>query len=160
MLYEFISFLKKYNIYDEEVFNSFFRDAFMFDYEDNCDFSECVYDVDERNVLIRIKACIPKMIDYRTILINIHEYVHYYTLYRKLGKELKVEIDCEVLPMLYERIFVMEKDNGDLYNYWNSLRNSVLKNDNKYYVYALDVQDDLLDVYYKGNKIKEKKYNN
>ena len=157
MMEELVAFLKKYDIYDEEVFNSFINDSFKFESESDYKYSECLYVVDENDILVKIRALIPKIVDYKTILINIHEYVHYYTFYKKLGEKIEIGIDCEVLPMLYERLFVIEKDDVDLYNHWNKIKDGVLENNNSPYVYALKIQDSLLDLFYKSGKVKRLK---
>ena len=93
------------------------------------------------------------------MLVNIHEYVHYYLFFKKIGKKVIIGRNCEVLPMLYEKIFIIEKNSDDLYEYEKLLNNSIDKNDLNY-VYALKIRDYLLNMFDRCGKIKRLEKNN
>lgn len=157
MYNEFISFLKKYNIYDEEIINSFFNNAFIYEFEtETIGFNMCVYAIDNDNHLVDIKACIPYISNYKTMLINIHEYVHYYMMYKKLGQKVIIGRNCELLPMLYEKIFIIEKNNEDLNKYDDYLNQIIKKEKNPDYLYALEYREKLINVLFKKKLLKNK----
>ena len=47
---------------------------------------------------------------FQTLLINIHEYVHALIIYNSLGKKEDIGLEKEVLPMMYEEMYVVESD--------------------------------------------------
>ena len=61
--------------------------------------------------------------------------------------------------MLYEKIFIIEKNSDDLYEYEKLLNNSIDKNDLNY-VYALKIRDYLLNMFDRCGKIKRLEKNN
>ncbi|MBR3161102.1 MAG: hypothetical protein IKF19_00020 [Bacilli bacterium] len=153
---EFISFLKSHNLYDRIALDNYFNDAFVVK---DIHYSGCLYIVDSNDTLLKIRACVPKIVDYETMLVNIHEYVHYYLFFKKIGKKVIIGRNCEVLPMLYEKIFIIEKNSDDLYEYEKLLNNSIDKNDLNY-VYALKIRDYLLNMFDRCGKIKRLEKNN
>ena len=156
MYEEFISFLKRHDIYDEDIYNSYISDAFIFPYrDDNVDLINCFYAIDKNDVLVDIKVSVPYIDDEKTILINIHEYVHYYIMYKKLGKKVIIGQNCEVLPLLYEKLYILENDNIFLRKYEEYLLDIIIKNDDKKYLYGLEIRDKILN-----SKIKTKKITN
>ncbi len=52
-----------------------------------------IYDND--NILVDIRVLVPRIVDEKTLLVNIHELAHAYTLYSNLGK--KYELNEEVI---------------------------------------------------------------
>ena len=153
---EFISFLKEHHVYDEEIVNSFYNNAFRYNVEEVVfGFNMCMYVMDDNDVLIDLKACIPCISNYKTMLINIHEYIHYYMMYKKLGKKVVIGRNRELLPLLYEKIYILEKDDKALNKYGERLDNIIIKENNSDYVYALEYRDKLIDLFYKCGKIKK-----
>ncbi len=152
---EFISFLKNYNLYNKEIVDSFFGDSFRYNYENDRDiiFSECIYIINNEDILVKIRACIPYINDYKTMLINIHEYVHYYMLYKKIGKKVIIGRNCELLPVAYEKLFIMEKNIQELYDYDDFLTKNILCNNDPNYLYALENRDRIV------NYLKKRKSN-
>ena len=151
MYEKFISFLKRHNIFDEDIYNSYINDAFIFPYSDNnIDLINCFYAIDNNNILLDIRPSIPYIDDEKTLLINIHEYVHYYIMYKKLGKEVIIGQNCEVLPLLYEKIYILENDNVFLKKYENYLLDIIIKSNDKKYLYGLEIRDKII----KKKKIK------
>lgn len=153
---KFIDFFKRHNLYDEKIFNYLRENSVMFDYrdEDSRPFIGCYYTYSKDDKLKKISLCVPFIDDDITILINIHEYIHGILMYNKIGYKYKAGIDCEVLPMLYERIFVEETQNEKLKEYLKYLNKNILESSNPEYQLALNVQDELLEEYNKNKKIK------
>lgn len=157
MYNEFISFLKSYNLYNKEIVKNFFKTAFMYDYINDEDiiFNMCIYVINNDNVLIDLKPCVPYINNYKTMLINIHEYVHYYIMYKKLGKKIVIGRNCELLPMLYEKIFIMEKNDKELNDYDEELTNIIKREKNPDYIYALENREKLLNLFCKKKILKK-----
>ena len=153
---EFISFLKKHNLYDREIINSFLNKSFI---DEDIRYSGCLYIIDNKNILLQVRACVPTIVDYRTMLVNIHEYVHYYIVSKKIGQKVIIGRNCEVLPMLYEKIFIIEKNEEDLNEYDNFLNDSINKEDFSY-VYALEIREKLIKLFDRCGKIKRMKKKN
>lgn len=154
---KFIDFFKRHNLYDEKIFNYLQENSVMFDYrdEDSRPFIGCYYSYSKDNKLQKITLCVPFIDDDITTLINIHEYIHGILMYNKIGYKFKTNIDCEILPMLYERIFIEETQNEELNEYLEYLNQKVLENPKPEYQLALSIQDELLEEYNKNNNIKK-----
>lgn len=54
------------------------------------------------------------MQDYKTMLINIHEITHGIYAYKKLNKKYNPNVGIETLPMLYEKIYILENNSEEL----------------------------------------------
>lgn len=154
---EFISFLKRYDLYNKKIIDNFFNSAFRYSYKttDDMNFSECIYIIDDNNVLVKIRACIPYINDYKTLLINIHEYVHYYMMYKKLGKEVIIGRNCELLPMVYEKLFILEKNSKELNDYDKLLMKQTEEDNDPDYIYALENRDKVVHFLYSKKRGKK-----
>lgn len=162
-----IAFFKKHNLYDKAMFDYLSSHTEMIDYKDEkqrC-FIGCFYKFN-KNILTDIRLNIPYVYDEITMLISIHEIIHAIILYKKLNKKAKISDDCEVLPILYEKIYVEENSSETLKKYQQKLDNLIDKNDQKYFI-ALAVREELYQNYnYDINKMKKiskrlvKKYKN
>ena len=146
---EFVLFLKKYNIYDEEIYRYYLENANRFDYYNDDflrNFIGCSLIIDNKhNGLKQIIPTVPYPVDDVTTLINIHEYVHLFSIYNKLGKKYKKDISEEVLPIFYEKLFVLENGNSNLNNYEKQLDEIALKENDERYLLALKISQYLLD---------------
>lgn len=151
MYQKFISFFKSHQLYDEEMFRYFQNNSLLFDYrmEEYIDFIGCFYAFDKK-ILKSIKLVVPYIMDDKTILINIHEYIHAILFYQRLGKGCEVGLDREILPMLYEKIYLLENPSQELEKYEQYLNHFIYKNDDIEYIIALELQEELLDLYFKG----------
>lgn len=156
MYNKFIDFLDKHDLYDKDIIKYFWKNSLIFDYsnEEDRDFIGCYYSFDKSGRLIKIRACVPYIYDDKTILINIHEYIHFYLLYKKIGKECIIGIDSEVLPILYEKIYILENSNEELLKYEEYLNKYITNNSDKKYILALKLQDKLIEFYNKGLTIE------
>jgi len=108
-MYEiYIEFLKKYNLYDKEVFD-FIKDKTVYvDYmnTDSEDFIGVYPIVDEDNIVRDLRMCVPTIVDDISISMNIHEYVHLIKMYSNLNKEYVEDKYKELLPVMYELLFL------------------------------------------------------
>ena len=144
-----IDFFKRHNLYDKEVFDYLSKNSTMIDYkdEDQRAMIGCFYILNRREILERLQINIPYVYDDITALINVHELVHGIENYKKLGKRFKKEMTVEVLPILYERLFILENPSEKLNKYGEYLDNIIEKSSEKEYVVALRVRDELIKNY-------------
>ncbi len=145
---KFIEFLKKHGIYDKEIVDYFMANSTKFDYriEEDRTFIG-VYYVIKNNILDKIKVVVPYLNDDKTVLINIHEYVHLYKYYNKLGKLCHIGKDKEVLPIFYEKLFVKENPTKELIDYHNNLNESINNSKDEEYLLALRLSTELMNSY-------------
>ena len=94
----------------------------------------------------KIHLVIPYIVDEKTKLVAIHELVHGIELYRRLNKKYDNQNNDEVLPMLYEKIYVEEQNNQELRQYQYSLDNQIKETDTKYHQ-ALKIRDIIYNKY-------------
>lgn len=158
---KFIDFFKKHNLYDETIFKYIRENAILFDYleEEKRPFIGCYYNYDKNKCLSKITVVVPIINDERTLLINIHEYTHAIIIYNKLGKKYKIEKDIEMLPMLYERIYLEENKKKALEKYVQGLNQRITEDSEIEYQIALKYQRELLEYYYQTydfNKLQKK----
>ena len=126
MYQKFIDFLKKYGLYDEKIFHYIMDNAVYFDYlDDELRNSIGVYCIYQQNKLFKIVLYVPYITDDKTVLINVHEYVHAFLLYPKLGTKYKMGIDCEVLPFYFENLYILENPNIGLEEFKQRLNQSI-----------------------------------
>ena len=149
---KFVEFLKSHNLYDEEIYKYWYDNSMRFDYrvEEGRDFINTYYKF-ENGYLVMIYSFLPFIDNDVTILINIHEYIHTYVMYDKLGKKCRIGKDCEILPMLFEKLFVKENSNDELLNYYNYLNKCIYESNDDKYILALNISDKLLNDYNNQN---------
>ena len=128
----------------------------MFDYrdDDNRNFFGCFWLVNN-GYLNKISLVVPFFDNDITVLINIHEYIHGIMLYEKLGKKYKPGIDIEILPMLYEKLYVLENSNNELIQFEDSLNQKINDSNELKYKLGLMCSDKLLQMYYAGKNFKQ-----
>lgn len=143
---KFIRFLKEHNLYDAEALEYLRNNGVFFDFleEENRDFIGCRYILDKNEKLQKIQICAPFIRDEKTILINIHEFTHGLMLYKYLGKKIKTGNDIEILPMLYERVYLIENYSVQVKEYIDSLNSQITEKSKIAYRIALEVQDEML----------------
>jgi len=153
-----IKFFKKHNLYNEEVFNYLSENALMIDYTspEETLLIGTFYEVDKQERTIqKIHMIIPYVTDDITMLMNIHEIVHGIELYQYLNKQYTEEIDKEALPLLYERIYILESEKQSLYDYGYYLDSLITPEDKSYY-FGLSIREKLLKHYnYNYSKMKK-----
>lgn len=156
---ELIDFFKRHNLYEKDMFDYFSLHATMIDYkdEDQRPFVGCFYILDKNKKLRNILLLVPYVYDDITMLVSIHEFIHAIMLYKKLNKRIKIGIDKEVLPMLYEKIYINEKNSLQIINYEESLNKRISMSSDKEYVLGLKLRDELMNYYdYDIEKLNKK----
>ena len=155
---KFIDFLKKYNIYDEETINYWKENRILFDYRDEEKrwLIGCYYEY-KNDRLEKISLAVPFIDNDITNLINIHEYIHLLLLYNNLGKKYYPGDEKEVLPFLYELLYIKENKTEELINYHKFLNKTIIKENKKEYIIALHLSDAILKSYNKDNIFKLEK---
>ena len=144
-----INFFKEHNLYDEKKFNYLKNNSIMVDYEnpEERSFIGCFYILDQRNILRKIKLNLPYVMNEETTLINIHELTHGIENYYKIGKKFKKDITIETLPLLYEKLYILENPSEELIAYGKYLDNLIEETSEKEYKFALKVREELLNNY-------------
>ena len=145
---KFLEFLKSHNLYDDELYKYWYDNAMRFDYrdEDGRVFINTYYGFRD-GYLSKIWSFLPIIDSDITVLINIHEYVHSFLLYNKLGKRCKFGQDCEVLPILFERLYIEENKTPELLKYYDYLNKMIIDSQDSKYTLALDLSNELIDYY-------------
>ncbi len=146
----FINFFKRHNLYDEEIFDYLRENSFMFDYRDDDyrPFTGCNYII-KNGYLDKINLVVPFFDNDITSLINVHEYVHGIISYNYLGKKYSIGNDAEVLPMMFEKLYILESNNPELMDYGKSLDSMISKDDFSHYL-GLLYRDIMIELYNKG----------
>ena len=107
---KYITFLKKHNIYNENIINHMNLYCTYFDYidEEKRDFIGCFYTEDKYNRINKIHAFIPHIDSDITLLINLHEYIHLVILHDHLGKNIK-EIMMKKYYQCFMNYYIIQK---------------------------------------------------
>ena len=106
------------------MFYYFKKISTIIDYkdEDQRCFIGCFYVFDKKNILRKIYLNLPYIYDEITMLINIHEIIHGIELYNKPNKKTKITEESEIMPILYEKIYIEEKNSQKLRNYQKNIK--------------------------------------
>ena len=112
---KYINFLKKYNLYREDIFE-FIKDKTVFvDYKDPNSLGFIgVYPNLVNGIIKDIKMVVPKIEDDTSISMNIHEYIHLLKIFDYLNKEYVFSDYEELLPVMYELVYAKENNNKEL----------------------------------------------
>ena len=83
------------------------------------------------------------------MLISIHEIIHGILAYERLNKTFKIDDTSEILPILYEKIYMNEQQSKKLEAYQNKLNYGLDPQNKKHkkYLIALAVREELLKKY-------------
>lgn len=143
---KFIDFLQKYNLLDKESF------VFISNHTTNIDYNNleerntigCYYNINEEGILKDFKVYVPEIIDERTTIINIHEYIHALILYKHLNKKCEIGLEKEVLPLMYEKIYVIENEELSLREHEKALRETINEMNNDEYIIGSKVAEQLI----------------
>lgn len=111
---KFIEFLKKSELYNEDVLDYIEYRTTYVDYKEKgaMDFVGC-YPILEDGMVKDIRLCVPNMVDDVSVSINIHEYVHLLRIYKSLGKKFVESEYEELLPIMYEFAFLEDVGNTE-----------------------------------------------
>lgn len=153
---KFIDFFERHELYNKETFDYLRTHSILFDYRDtdHRPFIGCFYTT-KNGKLEKINLVVPYIDSDITTLINIHEYTHAITVFPYMHKSFTEDNACEILPLLYERIYLEEnKDNEKLREHITAI-NKIIKESNNSeitkYKIALNMQNELLDYYNSGH---------
>lgn len=153
-----IDFFKRHNLYDKETFDYLSQTALMIDYKDEEQrpLIGC-YHTEKDGKVKNVYLIIPYIYNEITMLINIHEFIHAIMLYKRIGKKANINLDKEILPMLYEKIYINETNSTNLKNYEEELNQRIDKEKDLPYALGLKFSDELLKEYnYNFSKINKK----
>lgn len=151
-----IDFFKKHRLYDEEMFKYFEEHSTMIDgdYDDERMITGCAYLVDKntgilKGLHINLPYIKPNAVDEEMMLDSIHELAHAIFTYPKIGKKFKRDITIETLPLLYEKLYIMENPSPKSIAYGHRLDDTIT---DKYpeYDFALKARDELYSKYHKN----------
>lgn len=158
MINTFFKFINEHNIYDKNVYDYYIKHSDSFDYYNEdfyIPFIRCnYYYINSSGILKEIRPFVPNVVDDKTTLINIHEYVHTLLAYDYLNKKFKLNDDCEILPKFYEKLYVLESNNNSLIEYEEFLDKAALESNDKKYIMAVNMFNELLNTY-DYNKIND-----
>ena len=151
---KFIDFCKRYGLYDKDAFDYLRRNSSMFDFRDD-DYRSSIGArlIYNNGKVDMVNLVVPYFDDDITVLINIHEYTHGLMYYKKLGTEYDSDKDInrEILPMLYEKLYMLENmDNTSLVEYENYLNGIAINSDDEVYKLGLACRDHIIDRYNNG----------
>ena len=135
---KYINFLKKYDLYREDIFEYMKDKTKYIDYR--LDESKRFYGVFtniENGIIKDIRVMVPYLVDDTSISIRIHEYIHVLKLYDYLNKEYVFTDYEDLLPVFYELVYAKENNN---YDYINE-RIDELKDNFNYLKVVLDLFD-------------------
>lgn len=151
---KYIQFLKEHNLYNIELLNYIKANSTYFDYreEENRDYIGCFFKLNKKKKLEKISLVLPFIIDEQTVIINIHEYIHAFMYYKYLGKKVVFDNTIEILPMLYEKIYLIENYTPSNDKYIANLDSKITPNSDIKYQVALALQTKLIK-YYDGAKL-------
>ncbi|MBQ8193152.1 MAG: hypothetical protein IJZ46_03675 [Bacilli bacterium] len=151
--YKFIDFFKRHNLYNERVFRYIRENSTLFDYreEEYRSYISTVPVIGKDKRLKAVKLIVPHIGDDKTILINIHEYIHALLFYNKLGKYFEIGPEIEILPLFYERLYILENPTEELIKYKEFLDNIIIEENREEYIIALNSQEELHKYFTEGN---------
>ena len=161
---KFINFLKKTEIYNEKLLdylndkieikdlseapkdlslgalrigNNVSKLEELDDYVHSIYFLGTFIEVDDDNILRNIYVRVPKMTNDISVGMNIYEYVKALMLYRNLGKEYQEDKYEDLMPTLYELVYLKENDQEDYLN----LYLEAIKEEDNYLTMLLNIFD-------------------
>ena len=136
-----IEFFKNHNMYDKEMFDYLEQHTVMVDYNDSFQRMFIGFTVRIKNgKLIDFTICVPYVEDNVTMLNNIHEITHGIYAYNKIGKKYNSNVS-EVLPFLFEKLFVLETNDEELNKYSEYLDSLVDEDSEERYKIAMKCRD-------------------
>ncbi len=144
-----IDFFKKHKLYNKEMFKYFEEHSTMIDpnYEDERMLTGCAYSIDRYTGILKdIHITLPYIIDESTLLDSVHELTHAIFSYYKIGKRFEKDITIETLPLLYERLYIMDNPSQKLEAYGKHLDSLIDETDPEYY-FAINARETLLKSY-------------
>lgn len=145
---KFIDFITRHNLYENKSFIAISNKTTNIDYhnEEARDFIGCFYKV-ENEIITDFKVCVPKIIDEKTLLINIHEYVHALIIYNSLGKKEDIGLEKETLPMMYEEMYAVESEEISIKKYLKEQQEMINEMNSDEYTIGSKIKDEIIYLY-------------
>lgn len=151
-----IDFFKRHKLYDEEMFNYLEEHSTMID-SDNPEeriITGCAYLIDKNTGILKglhlnLPYINPRVEDEEMMLDSIHELAHAIFTYPKIGKKFKRDITIETLPLLYEKLYIMETMSPKSIAYGRRLDEMVTE-EYPEYAFALKAREELYSKYHKN----------
>ena len=145
---KFIDFITRHNLYESKSFIEISNKTKNINYnnEESRDFIGCFYKV-ENEIITDFNVCVPQIIDEQTLLINIHEYVHALIIYNSLGKKEDIGLEKEVLPMMYEEMYVVESDEISTKKYLIQQKEMINEMNSEEYIIGSQIKDKIIYMY-------------
>ena len=162
---KFIDFLKNNNLYTDESFIYISRQTTNIDYENKEERQNigCHKEIKDSK-LKKFKVCVPEIKDEETLLININNYVKSLYLYEMLGKTYQPGLEEEIIGLLYEKIYILTKEDQSMKDYNKQVQEEISEIGTKEVKIAHEIADSLIKENYKNmielsqkvtNKIKK-----
>lgn len=157
---KFLSFLRNHNLHDIDNFKYIWSQAAFIDATDddyNFLLGGCVNIIDKNGKLQGIVPCLPNLVNDKMVAVSVYGYVQALTQLTRLNKKYKSNIYYSyILPMFYEKLFILENSSDELLTYEENMRKKLLKDNSFDYKLVLETVDDLIEKYNKG-KLDDKK---
>lgn len=151
-----IDFFKKHQLYNEEMFKYFEEHSTMIngDYDEERMVTGVAYLIDKntgilKGIHVNLPYIKPNAIDEELMLDSIHELTHAIFTYPKIGKKFKRNITIETLPLLYEKLYIMENPTPKAIAYGHRLDDTI-DDEEQEYAFALKARDELYPEYQKN----------
>lgn len=157
---KFEDFLKKHNLYDEEIINYKKENSKLFAYRDeNCEPSFGCHYIFPNGQLDKIYL-IDLFIDNDiAILTNIYHYIHLVEAYKMIGENFDindVNDKIKILPTFYANLFITENLTDELIRFRKDFENKTINGDcHTKYKLALECRDKLMVMHEDGVDINE-----
>ena len=148
---KFTQFLKEHNLYDENAMKYLYQNGIFFDYieEEKRDFMDCYFTTNKRKILKGIILYAPCIESEKTLIINIYLFSKALLYYKYLGKKISSNKEIEILPMMYEKLYIEENKSQFGKEYIEYLDSQITEKSALKYRIALDAQQEMLDFYSK-----------
>ncbi len=159
---KFIDFFKKYNLYNEEVFNYIKQQTIIFSIynEELMNVRGICYNYNKLEQLTSFTLYVPYINNEKTAFMNIRPYVQAICAYPKLGKKYKTAADIEIIAFYFERLYLQDNPNQELEEYLNKIYTRIRDEETETnYKIALNAQP-MLEEYAKVTNPNFKKIQN
>lgn len=148
---KFINFFDSHNLYNKKIFDEIWERCSFFDYleDEYRDFIGVYYIFDKNKKLLDFNLIVPFIDSKKTLLINIHEFVHAIYAYYNLGKKFILDDSSEASSLFFENIYVLENYDEEINKFFNSLNRDRINSNEDRYILGLKIADELLKKYNK-----------
>ena len=156
---EILDFFRRHGLYSNEAYSYVDSHSEFFDYSDLKPRAAMGFAPDTNNetkLLDKFVLCIPHVIDYNTLLININLFAKGFIAYKYLGKKFMDQNRLEALALLYEKLFIIESKNKSLEDFGLHMDQLIDESSDENYKFAKYARDNMISEYDKDlNKMDE-----